>query len=236
MRMKKDRLGRIVSNEENFFLKYLWGANFWRFLVQGIWNLLAIKYPGDDAKKPSYPKNTCSLLWGTFPGAPLCWALTLFCSPFCLSLGLVIWCIIIIAFLFGFVGDFRADKYRGFYEKDKTFHPYMKYGRWNEKRLPIAPWYIWAPALLIWLLIIKDFMVSKYIAGVFVLLSRQIVWVATNLVAFIVLGGIAIIVLAVFFFRSTVWQVCRETIKSIKDNTCIPIVYEKTKRDKRGNV
>jgi len=222
--MRRDKLGRIVFREKNFkimvtFLKYFWGANLFRFLIPRVYKLTIVGglYP----EKPHYPKNIWILIWGSVLGVVFCLPTALILSLFILLVaGILGWFFalvaVIVGFLLGFVFDFRK-------KSRDAFHPYRTYGKRNEKRLPLAPWHIWLPALVIWLLIRKDFLIIKAMAKAF----SWVFWALTSSVGLIVLSGITVITFLVLFFRSTAGQVCRESIKATKNKIFPPIVIKK---------
>ncbi len=225
MRILED--GSIAFKEKNFFLRYLWGANFYRFLMPKILKLTVV-FKGDarDIKDPQYPKNLCSLFWGSVLGAPLCWFFTVVASILLLVAGVVVWCCLIImlifivtvvfpiGFLLGFLPNLSRD--RKTKDIDISFNPYRVYSKKNNKRLPLAPWHIWLPVLVIWLLVMKDFLIIKSVAYFF-----------SHSVVLMVLGGIVGLVFLILFFRSTAWRVCWEFAKAKKSKMCPLIVIEK---------
>ncbi len=174
-------------------------------------------------KKPRYPKNLCSLFWGSVLGAPLCWFFTILWALIVLLFWAIVYAVVLlvgaVGFLFGFVFTLSG-------EYPELFHPYRFYGKRDEKRMPVAPWHIWLPALLIWLFVMKDFLIAKSIAKLFVWLFGQIIWVPTHSVGLMILGGIVGIVLLVLFFRSTPWKICWEFAKATKKKMCPLIVIE----------
>ena len=218
--MKKDANGRIVL-KENFFLKYLWGTNFWRFMMNKTfrWNLIK--------NNPLKPKNLCSLFWGSVLVAPLCWIFTIpLALVFFILVVMLFGCLCLtsaISFLFGFmmVSFLHPERYQYHHsEKMFEFHPYRRYGRGDEKRMLIAPWYIWLPTLLVWLLIKKNFLIPRTIINFFT-------WVFSHPTGLIISGGIVGIIFLVLFFNSNAGKICWEFIKATKKKFCPLITIEK---------
>lgn len=220
--MRKDESGKIVLRE-NWFLKYFWGRNFWRWLIQK--QILADKKERADKGNPKYPSNICVLFWGSV-WAPFGLILTLIWAPIAfVGLLMVISLFACIGFFFGFVIVFADDYYRGHKE---LYHRYKKFGKHDEKKIPIAPWEIAAIGLLIWLIVRKSFLFPRWIIGsTYSVLQMPVVWIVV-----IVIGVVIGLIIGLnAFFRSTAWKVTREFLKAKKEKACPLITIEREERN-----
>ncbi len=213
--MYKNADGKFVV-KGGIFLTYFWGRNFYRFLLGGL------LIEDDEKKEPHFPKNICSLFWGSI-FAPLWWLLSCTIAVPVYSVIAVFIVLFIayigLAFLFGFVIRSNADSKSG----SRIFYPYRMYGEKGSKELPIVPWHILVPALVLWF-IYRNFSTISDTTVTFVTSMVSFVF-SSYMVAIIV--TIIVLVLLILFFRSTAWRVSWEFAKATKKKMCPLIIVEK---------
>ena len=170
--MRKDESGKIILRE-NWFLKYFWGRNFWRWLIQK--QIFTDKKEKTKKGNPKYPLNICVLFWGSV-WAPFGLILTLIWAPFAfIGFYVLVGLFVGIGFFFGFPFVFVDDYCQG---DQKMYHQYKRFGKDDEKKIPIVPWEIVAIGLLIWLIVRKSFLIPRQTIG-FIYSASQVpnVWI-----------------------------------------------------------
>lgn len=206
--------GVLVLNE-GIYLKYIWGKNLYRATKRFL-NRSDIVTGWKDTE-PDFPKNLCSLFWGNFL-IPLSfiWAIVTIIFAFCMMVVaiLVVTVMIVVGFSFGYVFNKTKDV-KGF------FHPYCRYGENNKKKLPIAPWWIWVPALIAYF-VHTNFVTNKENLA---WLSEVVEFSIANLVSFLpyLFGCIALFLMTLFIYRKKVLLVVWEFLKAKKKKMC-PLV------------
>ncbi|HDY72849.1 MAG TPA: hypothetical protein ENH90_01700 [bacterium] len=207
--MKRDKQGRLVF-KKGFFIRCLWGANSSRWVMDLLFR---------DEPKRRYPKDLCTLFWGTIL-SPFCWIWS-----FCLALPILLFVLLLvysIAFFFGFMPVLNRKKYHLMKEKEDEVvlvHPYKKYGNKDKKKLPFVPWQIGSSLFIIWLIIKNNFALPQ---GIFTSSYRFL----TSHELWICLGIIGIVMGLIFFFRSTAGKVTVEFIKAKKRKVCPLITFK----------
>ncbi len=113
----------VLYFKENWFLRNVWGVNFWAFIV----------IIGDERR---YPKNLCSLFWGSLFGVFICIWVSLFvaaCGWFVIAASTIV------------------AVFCGFYpRKILDFFPYKHIGN---RKIPVAAWEICAFLLGLYLVV-----------------------------------------------------------------------------------
>ncbi|MBD3282301.1 MAG: hypothetical protein GF387_01710 [Candidatus Portnoybacteria bacterium] len=207
--MKKEN-GQLIF-KKGFFIKYLWGFNSFFFIL----NKFEVRY-----KAPKYPKDICSLFWGSII-APLVWiGNALYILLFTIGiLGIIVMLLCMNAIeisLKFFFGTLPRKETISLIEPPQTmFHPYKRYGEYDEKKLLFAPWEI-VTFLLVIYLAIRNFSLTK--KGAAYICQMPIFWIAMII--------IAIIVGMIFFFRSTSGKLLIEFLKAKKKKICPLIKFE----------
>lgn len=179
--------------KENWFLRNIWGSNSW--CIGGIGGV-----------SRSFPKNLCSLFWGSIFGM-------LIATPCFFVVFIWITIGVIIKGFFGFYPDSR-DVYLSSY-------PYKYIG--GEKKIPVAAWEVCAIGYCVYILV-TDFVSWKNSAiSLFGSLFGQL----ANSIALVIIVAATVIAGVFFFlFKTTAGKVIREYIKSAIQKVCPSVVID----------
>ncbi len=195
--------------EENWFLKYVWGINFWILLVN-----LARSWENMKLESPGYPKTLCSLFWGSLAG--------LIFIPVSVAFALATICLIGAFFLgVGIMGAFFGFYLRSF-RSEKVFYPYK---HWKEKRIPVVAWQVCIPGLIIYVIWEYHAALWKFLAaapGGFVSTAQAVI----NFPGFFGWLCFAAGILTFLLLKSTPGKVFREYIKAAKKKMCPLVVID----------
>ncbi|MFH1979369.1 MAG: hypothetical protein ABII97_03235 [Patescibacteria group bacterium] len=220
--------------EENWFLKYVWGANF-LFLFYKIWSWTKLEdfslfhENNEDpwSKTPKYPKSLCSLVWGSFGGVLSMFSLTpvIFLFRVVVDIFFFLAVFVLVPFLGAFFG-YYVD-----YANKHEFFPH-KYKHWKGKRIPVAAWEIVTLIFGLWLLIklIKVIIpgATKIIVATLIFSSAPGELISSYPLTSLVLATIiAICLLSFFLFGTKTGQLTRDYLSALKGRFCPIVIIEK---------